>query len=75
MVAYQHSATEDSNATIGTRVSQVIGADHVAYNDTANLAKAIGISEEERCFTCSTGNYAPLGIRPTFKSRIQMKGE
>lgn len=75
LVAYQHSATEDSNATIGTRVSQVIGADHVAYNDTANLAKAIGISEEELCFTCSTGNYAPLGIRPTFKSRIQMKGE
>jgi amidophosphoribosyltransferase len=31
--------------------------------------------EEELCFTCSTGNYAPLGIRPVFKSRIQMKGE
>jgi amidophosphoribosyltransferase len=75
LVAYQHGATEDSNATIGTRVSQVIGADHVAYNDTANLAKAIGMPEEELCFTCSTGNYASLGIRPVFKSRIQMKGE
>jgi amidophosphoribosyltransferase len=75
LVAYQHGAAEDSNATIATRVSQVIGADHVAYNDTANLAKAIGMPEEELCFTCSTGNYAPLGIKPTFKSRIQMKGE
>lgn len=75
LVAYQHGATEDSSATIGTRVSQVIGADHVTYNDTSNLAKAIGMPEEELCFTCSTGNYAPLGIRPTFKSRIQMKGE
>lgn len=75
LVAYQHGAMEDSNATIGTRVSQVIGADHVAYNDTTNLAKAIGMPEEELCFTCSTGNYAPLGIRPVFKSRIQMKGE
>jgi amidophosphoribosyltransferase len=56
-------------------VSQVIGADHVAYNDTANLAKAIGMPEEELCFTCSTGNYAPLGIKPMFKSRVQMKGE
>jgi amidophosphoribosyltransferase len=75
LIAYQHGATEDSNATISTRVSQVIGADYVAYNDTANLAKAIGMPEEELCFTCSTGNYAPLGIRPVFKSRIQMKGE
>jgi amidophosphoribosyltransferase len=75
LVAYQHGAAEDSNATIATRVSQVIGADHVAYNDTTNLAKAIGMPEEELCFTCSTGNYAPLGIKPTFKSRIQMKGE
>ena len=75
LVAYQHGAAEDSNVTIGARVSQVIGADHVAYNDTSNLAKAIGMPEEELCFTCSTGNYASLGIRPTFKSRIQMKGE
>jgi amidophosphoribosyltransferase len=75
LIAYQHGATENSNETIGTRVSQVIGADYVAYNDTTNLAKAIGMPEEELCFTCSTGNYAPLGIRPVFKSRIQMKGE
>ena len=75
LVAYQHGSTEDSNATIGTRVSQVIGADYVTYNDTSNLARAIGMPEEELCFTCSTGNYASLGIRPVFKSRIQMKGE
>lgn len=75
LVAYQHGATEDSNATIGARVSQVIGADYVVYNDTPNLAKSIGMPEEELCFTCSTGNYASLGIRPVFKSRIQMKGE
>ncbi|HXG06620.1 MAG TPA: phosphoribosyltransferase family protein, partial [Nitrososphaera sp.] len=75
LIAYQHGATEDSNATIAARVSQVIGADNVFYNDTANLARAIGMPEEELCFTCSTGNYAPLGIKPVFKSRAQMKGE
>ena len=75
LIAYQHGAMEESNATIGSRVSQVIGADYVAYNDTTNLAKAIGMPEEELCFTCSTGNYSSLGIRPEFKSRIQMKGE
>ncbi len=75
LVAYQQGSAEESHAVIGSRVAQVIGADYVAYNDTANLAKAIGMPEEELCFTCSTGNYAPLGIRPVFKSRIQMKGE
>jgi amidophosphoribosyltransferase len=75
LVAYQHGSDEQNNSKIGARVAQVIGSEYVAYNDTANLAKAIGMPEEELCFTCSTGNYAPLGIRPVFKSRIQMKGE
>lgn len=75
LVAFQHGSTEESNSAVGPRVAQVIGADSVAYNDTANLAKAIGMPEEELCFTCSTGNYTSLGIRPVFKSRIQMKGE
>lgn len=75
LIAYQHSAAEESNNKIGSYVAQVIGADYVGYNDTTALAEAIGMPEEELCFTCSTGNYAPLGIRPIFKSRIQMKGE
>jgi amidophosphoribosyltransferase len=75
LVAYQQGSEEESHSVIGGRVARVIGADYVAYNDTTNLAKAIGMPEEELCFTCSTGNYTPLGIRPVFKSRIQMKGE
>jgi amidophosphoribosyltransferase len=75
LIAYQHGAGEESNLKIGSRVAQVIDADNVAYNDTANLARAIGMPEEELCFTCSTGNYTSLGIKPVFKSRIEMKGE
>jgi amidophosphoribosyltransferase len=75
LIAYKHGAAEESSNKIGSYVAQVIGADYVGYNDTSALADAIGMLEEELCFTCSTGNYAPLGIRPTFKSRIQMKGE
>ncbi|MDQ4050522.1 MAG: amidophosphoribosyltransferase, partial [Thermoproteota archaeon] len=73
--AYQQGPTEDSSIRIGSHVAQMVGADYVGYNDTGNLANAIGMPEEELCFTCSTGNYAPLGIRPVFKSRIEMKGE
>jgi amidophosphoribosyltransferase len=74
LVAYQQDGADDSSR-IGQRVAGVIGADNVAYNDTSNLAQAIGMSEKELCFTCSTGDYTSLGIRPTFKSRIEMKGE
>ncbi len=75
LIAYQQGVIEESSAKTGSYVAQMIGADYVGYNDTAPLAEAIGMPEEELCFTCSTGNYSPLGIRPVFKSRIQMKGE
>lgn len=52
-----------------------IGADFLGYNDSENLANAIGIPHDSMCFTCSTGNYDSLGIKPSFKTRIEMKGE
>ncbi len=75
LVAYRQGMDEGPPAAAGPLVAKVIGADYVAYNDTSNLARAIGMDEKELCFTCSTGDYAPLGIRPVFKSRAQMKGE
>lgn len=75
LIAYQHSDETETNEKVASKVAQDIGADYVAYNDTANLAQAIGIPEQELCFTCSTGNYAPLGIKPVFKTRAQIKGE
>jgi amidophosphoribosyltransferase len=57
------------------RIAKLIDADKVYYNDTSNLAKAIGILEKELCFTCSTGDYSPLGIIPKFRTREEVKGE
>jgi amidophosphoribosyltransferase len=76
LIAYQQSKGEEcSNTDIGTRVSNIIHADYVAYNDTSSLSSAIGISREDLCFSCSTGDYTPLGIKPIFRSRSQTKGE
>jgi amidophosphoribosyltransferase len=75
LIAYQQAGEEGSNMDIASKVSKVIGADYVAYNDTLNLSNAIGISSEDLCFSCSTGDYSPLGIKPIFKSRAQTKGE
>ncbi len=75
LLAYQQAKGEISNTKIGSKISKIIGADYVAYNDTSNLAKAIGIPKQELCFSCSNGDYSPLGIKPIFKSRAQMKGQ
>ena len=75
LLAYREAKNEKSEINIAFKISQRIGADYIGYNDTSNLAKAIGLPETELCFTCSTGDYSPLGIKPTFKSRAEMKGD
>lgn len=60
---------------ITEKVRSDIGADFLGYNDSENLAKAVGMPHDSMCFTCFTGNYESLGIKPVFKTREQMKGE
>ncbi len=64
-----------SDAELTDMVRQSIGADFLGYNDAENLADAVGIPADSMCFTCSSGNYASLGITPEFRSRKEMKGE
>ena len=64
-----------SEEKVTEMVRQDIGADFLGYNDAENLANAIGIPHNSMCFTCSTGNYESLGVKPVFKTRLEMKGE
>ncbi len=57
------------------RIRKDIGADFLGYNDAENLANAVGIPHDSMCFTCTTGDYSTLGIKPVFKTREEMKGE
>lgn len=66
---------EFSEEEIIEKVRSDIGADFLGYNDAENLATAVGIPKNSLCFTCSSGNYDSLGIKPKFKTRIEMKGE
>jgi len=52
-----------------------IGADFLGYNDPENLSRAVGIPTNSMCFTCTTGDYSSLGIKPVFKTREEMKGK
>ena len=73
LLAFQNQ--EQGNSPIEFAVAKSIGADKVIYNDTITLAQAIGIDEKELCFSCSTGSYKPLGIKPVFKTRAEIKGD
>ena len=64
-----------SDEQIIEKVRHDIGADFLGYNDPENLSRAIGISTNSMCFTCTTGDYSSLGIKPVFKTRKEMKGE
>jgi amidophosphoribosyltransferase len=64
-----------SDEEIIEKIRNDIGADFLGYNDAQNLANAIGIPLDSLCFTCTTGDYSTLGIKPTFKTRQEMKGE
>ena len=61
-----------SDEEIIEKVRNDIGADFLGYNDPENLASAVGIPINSMCFTCATGNYTSLGIKPIFKTQVQM---
>lgn len=64
-----------TNEQIIEKIRKDIGADFLGYNDAENLANAVGIPIDSMCFTCTTGDYSTLGIKPIFKTREEMKGE
>jgi amidophosphoribosyltransferase len=75
LLAFQHAENETSSEKIGNNIARKIGADKVIYNDTDNLALGIGLKKDELCFSCSTGNYSSLGIKPNFKTKYQIKDQ
>lgn len=75
LVTFFDDGKEYSEEAMTEKVRQIIGADFLGYNDAKNLANAVGIDANSMCFTCSTGDYSSLGIKPAFKSRAEIKGE
>lgn len=72
LIAFQVARNDSNLESIGNKVSEIIGADTVLYNDNLTLAKGIGIKKSELCFSCSTGDYTPLGIKPNFNLKYQI---
>src|SRR5436309_7049531 len=75
LVTFMGNGAEHTDEEVIERVRQIIGADFLGYNDAKNLAQAVGMDVNSMCFTCSSGDYSTLGIKPTFKTRAEIKGE
>ncbi|HET6591006.1 MAG TPA: amidophosphoribosyltransferase [Candidatus Nitrosocosmicus sp.] len=72
LIAFQVARNDSNLESIGNKVSKIIGANTVLYNDNLTLAKGIGLKKSELCFSCSTGDYSPLGITPNFNLKYQI---
>lgn len=66
---------EMTTEEITEMVRKSIGVDFLGYNDAENLADAVGMPKDSMCFTCSSGNYDSLGIKPDFSKREQVKAK
>ena len=66
---------EMTTEEITEMVRKSIGVDFLGYNDAENLADAVGMPKDSMCFTCSSGNYDSLGIKPDFTKREQVKAK
>jgi amidophosphoribosyltransferase len=75
LVTFMGDGKNYTEEEITEKVRQLIGADFLGYNDSQNLANAVGMDYNSMCFTCHSGDYSTLGIKPTFKSRVEIKGE
>lgn len=75
LVTFFDDGKEYDEKDLTEKVRQIIGADFLGYNDEKNLAAGVGMDANSMCFTCSTGNYAPLGMKPVFKTRAEIKGD
>ena len=75
LVTFMGNGAEHTDEEVIERVRQIIGADFLGYNDAKNLAQAVGMDVNSMCFTCSSGDYSTLGIKPTFKTRAEIKSE
>ena len=66
---------EMTTEEITEMVRKSIGVDFLGYNDAENLADAVGMPKDTMFFTCSSGNYDSLGIKPDFSKREQVKAK
>ncbi len=73
LIAYRFCKDKTDLNHINEMVAFALNVDFVGYNDVEGLCKGIGLSSNEFCLSCVSGNYSCLKCIPKFRSREEMK--
>ena len=71
LVAFKVDGNIQDINEINEKVARDIGADFVGYNTLDNLVRGIGISKENLCSSCHTGDYSAFKTKPGYTSRMR----
>jgi amidophosphoribosyltransferase len=73
LLAHRVAEGEEIQARTAEKVARAIGVDEFYYNDIEGLSEAIGLPADSLCFSCVTGDYSKLGVRPPLPSREEVE--
>jgi amidophosphoribosyltransferase len=68
LLAHRVAQGEEAPEKTAEKVAVAVGVDEFCYNDIEGLSEAIGLPADSLCFSCITGDYSKLGVRPPLLS-------
>lgn len=73
LLVYRICKTIQNTDEINMKISKEIGVDFLGYNNVEGLCKGIGLTPDQLCLSCTTGDYSCLKYPPKNKTREEMK--
>jgi amidophosphoribosyltransferase len=73
LIAHQAARGETDPKKIAKKVAKAVGVDEFFYNDVEGLSEAIGLPKDSLCFSCVTGDYSKLGLKPQLVADEEVK--
>ena len=73
LLAYKVLSGNQNFKLVGDTIAKKLNVDEIIFNDLNGLSKGIGISLDNLCTACITGDYSALKYKPDFKSKREKK--
>ena len=73
LLAYKVLSGNQDFKLVAKNISKKLNVDEVIFNDLNGLSQGIGISLDNLCTACITGDYSALKHKPDFKSKRERK--
>jgi amidophosphoribosyltransferase len=73
LLVYRICKNIQNTDEINRKISKEIGVDFLGYNNVEGLCKGIGLTKDQLCLSCTTGDYSCLKYQPKIKTREETK--